>query len=199
MRTAIVPAQITSIEDTIFGNVTLKQFMVLLFILGSGFLFYIVIPPFYKLSVFKIIFGIIIVLAGFFLIWRPGRILSKKFSSLVLKKNEPVFEDKIILERIVLLVQYFLLRPQVYLHVQTERTRENKLLEQPSVPETRTTVVEEARPRQHVTRTIDKRAFPVLVQTTNRVKAELIFEDKYAIYIIGEEGVKRYVDIEKMA
>ncbi len=55
MRTAIVPAQVTTVEDRIAGNLSLSQLLLLTGpVFGSSALF-VLLPPFFNYAVYKVV------------------------------------------------------------------------------------------------------------------------------------------------
>jgi hypothetical protein len=60
MRTTIVPAQITTVEDRIAGNLTLPQIFLLLLPIFLGGFMYISFPPYMNFAVYKIVLFFII-------------------------------------------------------------------------------------------------------------------------------------------
>ena len=50
MKTAIVPAQVTTIEDRIAGNFTIAQFMIFMLALGAATLLYLLMAPTYHFN-----------------------------------------------------------------------------------------------------------------------------------------------------
>jgi hypothetical protein len=55
MRTTIVPAQITTVEDKIAGNLTLTQILLLLAPIFLACILYIVLPPKLNFAVYKLL------------------------------------------------------------------------------------------------------------------------------------------------
>jgi hypothetical protein len=64
MKTAIVPAQITTVEDKIAGNLSLSQLLLLTIPAFGGSVLYILLPPSMNMSTYKIL--LIAVLAAIF-------------------------------------------------------------------------------------------------------------------------------------
>lgn len=60
MKTATVPAQVTTVEDKIVGNLTLQQLLLLVVPIFLDFAFYAIMPPTLKLNTCK---SVIIVIA----------------------------------------------------------------------------------------------------------------------------------------
>ncbi len=76
MRTTIVPAQITTVEDKIAGNLTLAQIFLLLLPVFLGGFFYISLPPYLNFAGYKIaLFFIIGILSGFLAIRIKGKMV----------------------------------------------------------------------------------------------------------------------------
>lgn len=62
MKTTTVPAQVTTVEDKIAGNLNLAQMLLLASSVFVGFALYIVIPPNMKFSIVKIILCLVVML-----------------------------------------------------------------------------------------------------------------------------------------
>jgi hypothetical protein len=93
MRTTVIPAQVTTIEDTIAGNLTLTQILLLLAPVLISTAIYIVLPIRMAFTIYKI--PLIIVFSLFFII------LSLKI------------KGKLVLNWLVILFEYQL-RPHLY-------------------------------------------------------------------------------------
>lgn len=61
MRLTIVPAQITTVEDRIAGNLGLSQLVLLIAPVFGGSALYVILPPFFEYAEYKV--GIIVILA----------------------------------------------------------------------------------------------------------------------------------------
>jgi hypothetical protein len=59
MKSTIVPAQITTIEDRFSGNLSLQQILLLSSSVFIGFAIYVFLPPFLKLDSYKIVLMIL--------------------------------------------------------------------------------------------------------------------------------------------
>lgn len=55
MRSTIVPAQVTTVEDRIAGNLGVSQLILLLLPVFGGGLLYVFLPPFFGYSVYKVV------------------------------------------------------------------------------------------------------------------------------------------------
>ena len=55
MKTSVVPAQITTVEDKIVGNLTFNQILIFIAALISSTAVYLLVPPLSKLSLIKIV------------------------------------------------------------------------------------------------------------------------------------------------
>ncbi|HSX06312.1 MAG TPA: PrgI family protein [Candidatus Saccharimonadia bacterium] len=55
MRTTIVPAQVTTIEDRIIGRVSLSQLMLLTVPIFGGSAIFVALPPFFNYATYKVI------------------------------------------------------------------------------------------------------------------------------------------------
>ena len=54
MKTTTVPAQVTTVEDRLAGNLSLTQLLLLVCPVFVSCLIYVVFPPFIKISIFKV-------------------------------------------------------------------------------------------------------------------------------------------------
>ncbi len=76
MRTTIVPAQITTVEDKIAGNLTLTQIFLLLIPIFIASIVYIVFPPQLHFSLYKILLIITsMILCGLLAIRIKGKVI----------------------------------------------------------------------------------------------------------------------------
>lgn len=55
MRTTIVPAQITTVEDKIAGRLGLSQLMLLIAPIFGGSIVFVILPPFFNYAVYKVV------------------------------------------------------------------------------------------------------------------------------------------------
>jgi hypothetical protein len=87
MRTAIVPAQITTVEDKVVGNLSLPQLLLLtapIFVCG---LIYVVLPPSSGDALYKTVLGVLISAAlGVSAVRLRGRILLS-WAAMILRYN----------------------------------------------------------------------------------------------------------------
>jgi hypothetical protein len=76
MRTAIVPAQITTVEDKVVGNLSLPQLLLLTAPIFVGGIIYAVLPPSLGNALYKTILGVLLsMILGISAIRFRGRIL----------------------------------------------------------------------------------------------------------------------------
>ena len=101
MKTTVVPAQITTVEDKIAGNFTFIQIMLLIIPLIVGTIIYAITPPSMHLSALKLI----LVVFQFCL-----------FSSLAIR-----FKGKILIDWLVIVLRYKM-RPRVYIFTKNDLT-----------------------------------------------------------------------------
>ena len=94
MRTTVIPAQITTVEDKIAGNLNLTQIVLLLLALLSAVFMYAVLPPKATFQVYKIPFIVLSMLT---------------FAILSLR-----VKNRVIINWIVLLASYYF-RPAFYI------------------------------------------------------------------------------------
>lgn len=93
MKVTVVPAQVTTVEDRVAGNLSFSQLILLAFPVFGGSLLYAVLPPFMGASLYKIV--IVCVVA----------VLS---AALAIR-----FKGKIVLFWLIVLLHYRL-RPRIY-------------------------------------------------------------------------------------
>ena len=76
MRSTIVPAQITTVEDKIAGNLGLSQLLLLVTPIFGGSALYVALPPFFDYAVYKLVIIVCFaVLCGLLAIRVKGKIL----------------------------------------------------------------------------------------------------------------------------
>ncbi len=63
MRTTIVPAQVTTVEDRIAGKLGLSQLLLLVVPVFGGSIIFVILPPFFNYAVYKIV--LIVCVAAF--------------------------------------------------------------------------------------------------------------------------------------
>lgn len=56
MRTTIVPAQVTTVEDRIAGRLGLTQLLLLITPIFGGSAIFVILPPFFAYAVYKVVF-----------------------------------------------------------------------------------------------------------------------------------------------
>lgn len=62
MKTTVVPAQITSVEDRIAGNLSFKQLILLIAPVFLSVVLFVFLPPFTKYELYKVIVSVVIAL-----------------------------------------------------------------------------------------------------------------------------------------
>ena len=76
MRTTIVPAQITTVEDRIAGRLGLSQLLLLITPIFGGSAIFVILPPFFNYAVYKVVLIVCFaVLCGLLAIRIKGKIL----------------------------------------------------------------------------------------------------------------------------
>jgi hypothetical protein len=95
MKTAVLPAQITTVEDRITANLSLKQIILMITpVIMSGFI-YFVLPPFSRLTAYKVVLSCLVMII---------------FSGLAYRLS-----GKIILDWLITRGRYSL-RPRIYVY-----------------------------------------------------------------------------------
>lgn len=123
MKTTVVPAQITSVEDRIAGNFTFAQIFLLIIALIVGTVIYVVVPERMHLSSLKLS----LILFQFFIL-----------SGLALRVS-----GKIMAEWLATYLRYSR-RPRRYVFTKIDEATREKI---PAVTEVKTAVVEEKKPK----------------------------------------------------
>jgi hypothetical protein len=95
MKRSVVPAQITTVEDHIFGGLAPHQLVLMLSPLCFGFLMYAVAPPNFRLTLYKVGIAVVLEIVGATLSIR--------------------IKDKIVLLWLITILKYNL-RPRYYLY-----------------------------------------------------------------------------------
>ena len=76
MKSTIVPAQITTVEDRIAGNLGLSQVMLLIAPVFGGSALYVILPPFFEYAEYKIVIIVLLaLLCGILAVRIKGKIL----------------------------------------------------------------------------------------------------------------------------
>lgn len=95
MKRSTVPAQITTVEDTILGNLTALQLVLLVFPICFGFVSFAVLPPNFHFVLYKLITMLVLLLFGAILQMR--------------------IKDKLLLMWIITVIRYNV-RPRFYIY-----------------------------------------------------------------------------------
>lgn len=76
MKVTVVPAQVTTVEDRISGNLSVSQIVLFAIPIFGGSLLYAVLPPSMEFSLYKLIMiGFVSILAGLLAIRIKGKII----------------------------------------------------------------------------------------------------------------------------
>jgi len=76
MRSTVVPAQVTTVEDKIAGNLGLSQLLLLTLPVFGGSALFVILPPFFSYAVYKVVLIVCFaVICGSLAIRIKGRIL----------------------------------------------------------------------------------------------------------------------------
>ncbi len=90
MRTTIVPAQITTVEDKIAGNLTMTQIFLLLLPIFFGSVIYLMFPPLLHFSLYKLpIMLSIVLICGTLAIRIKGKVIAQWIVILMRYNNRP--------------------------------------------------------------------------------------------------------------
>jgi hypothetical protein len=76
MRSTIVPAQVTTVEDRVAGRLGLSQLILLAAPVFLGSILYVILPPFFEYHVYKIVLMVVLAVAcGLLAVRVKGQIL----------------------------------------------------------------------------------------------------------------------------
>lgn len=129
MRSTVVPAQVTTVEDKIAGNLGLSQLLLLTLPIFGGSAMFVVLPPFFSYAVYKVVLMVCFAaLCGLLAIRIKGRILLLwviAISRYNLRPRYYVFDKNAIYERDVM--------PAIQ-HQEPEQLTEPKKGVQPAPP-----------------------------------------------------------------
>jgi hypothetical protein len=112
MRSTIIPAQITTVEDKIVGSLNVSQILLLLFPVFATFILYAFFPPEMNLATYKVGLAIIIAVTSVFLAIR--------------------YRDKIIAKWLIVLFRFYC-RPNFYLNDKNDESE--RIIDLPPVKE----------------------------------------------------------------
>jgi len=92
MKTTIVPAQVTTVEDKIAGNIGMSQLLLLITPVFIGSILFVILPPFFSYSAYKAVLIVIMALLCATLAIRiRGKILLYWVAVLVRYNTRPKF------------------------------------------------------------------------------------------------------------
>lgn len=92
MRSTVVPAQVTTVEDRIAGNIGVSQLMLLLAPVFGGGILYVFLPPFFGYSIYKIVVLVTFaVICSVLAIRIKGQIVLKWIIAIVTYNSRPRF------------------------------------------------------------------------------------------------------------
>lgn len=123
MKTTVVPAQITTVEDKIAGSLTFVQIMLLVMALIFGTVLYATIPPRLHLSTFKII---LVILQFMF------------FGGLAIRINGKILADWLIV------YLRFASRPRIYIFTKNDLNSRDVPIEVAIIKKSREMIKEQA-------------------------------------------------------
>ncbi len=90
MKTSIVPAQITSIEDTVTAKLSLTQIILLILPVFVTAIIFAVLPPFFHLKIYKLVLAVITALPIMLLSVRiRGQLVLKWLNVLIAYRYRP--------------------------------------------------------------------------------------------------------------
>lgn len=92
MRSTVVPAQVTTVEDRIAGNLGVSQLILLLLPVFGGGLLYVLLPPFFSYSMYKVAVLVIFAVCSALLAIRiKGQILLYWLIAIIRYNTRPKF------------------------------------------------------------------------------------------------------------
>lgn len=92
MRSTIVPAQVTTVEDKVTGKLGLTQLVLLTVPIFGGGLLYVLLPPFYGYSIYKVVvLTTISAICGMLAIRFKGKLLLSWVTVITLYNIRPRF------------------------------------------------------------------------------------------------------------
>jgi len=84
MRTTVVPAQITTVEDKIAGNLGLSQILLLISPIFGGSAIFVIMPPFFNYALYKVVLvSIGALLCGILAVRIKGKILASWITAIL--------------------------------------------------------------------------------------------------------------------
>ncbi len=92
MRSTIVPAQVTTVEDKVTGRLGLTQLVLLTAPVFGGGLLYVILPPFYEYAIYKVvILTALTAICGLLAIRFKGKLLLSWLIVMTRYNNRPRF------------------------------------------------------------------------------------------------------------
>lgn len=90
MRTTVVPAQVTTVEDRIAGSLGLSQLLLLTVPIFGGSALFVILPPFFSYAVYKVVIIVCFaVLCGLLAIRVKGKILLQWLIAIIRYNSRP--------------------------------------------------------------------------------------------------------------
>lgn len=87
MRTKVIPAQITTVEDKIAGNLSLTQIMILISPVFLATIIYVLFPPSMQLVVYKIVLTVFVAILCIFLSLRIDGVVVAQWLMILFRYN----------------------------------------------------------------------------------------------------------------
>jgi len=92
MRTTIVPAQITTVEDKIAGSLGLSQILLLISPIFDGSAIFVILPPFFNYALYKVVLiSIGALLCGILAVRIKGKILASWITAILRYNLRPAY------------------------------------------------------------------------------------------------------------
>ncbi len=121
MKTTIVPAQVTTVEDKVTGNLSLQQLVMLTSPIFFGCVVYVVLPPFFQADAYKItVIVMLFVVFSTLAIRIKGKLLIQWIAVLFRYNSRPRF--------------YIYNKNDTYLRSQNDETPTTKVVKKPEAP-----------------------------------------------------------------
>jgi hypothetical protein len=90
MRSTVVPAQVTTVEDRIAGNLGLSQLLLLVTPVFLGSILYVILPPFFGFHIYKVVLFVLLAsICALLAIRIKGQILMLWIAAIVRYNQRP--------------------------------------------------------------------------------------------------------------
>jgi len=165
MKTSIVPAQITTVEDKIAGKLTIRQLLILLIAGFTDILIFLIFPKALRLT--------------------PIKLIIISLNSIIVSLLAYKHQEKILLSWLLLIFSY-LKRPRIYIYHKNAKAKRNDPVEIIKAADNQTSL-----PTKHIKEISES----YLHDQVNFLSSSIVNNEKFKVNFINDKkrGLKIYV------